>query len=196
MKHYEYEISLYVEDELPLNKSEELLSHLSKCKKCKLTLHEYANIKNNIIQFYEKLPEKKVAINHTYLKKRGFNWNIRKGGFVVATSIAIITVLVYLFLSIPNSNQIKTTHVSSVIKEGAKKKNNNSENYFSADIKEKQDSIENNIKEFNKVIDKAIASKKQKSLSTELWNVGKDHNQEEFNKVINSILYNNNYYYD
>ena len=175
MKHYEYEISLYVEDELPLNKKEELLSHLFKCKKCNQILHDYSNIKNNIVQFYEKLPEKKSGINYTFLKRKKFRWNFNKAAFAISASIALVVILVYLFF---------LCHIRIKLRQPLK-----------LILKKEQASIENNIKEFNKVIDKAIASKKKKSLSTELWNVGKDYNQEEFNKVINSILYSN-YYYD
>ena len=118
---------------------------------------------------------RKTGINYTFLKRKKIKWNFNKAAFAISASIALVVILVYLFFSILYSNQIKTTST--------------------ANIKERQPSIENNIKEFNKVIDKAIASKKKKSFSTELWNVGKDYNQEEFNNVINSILYNN-YYYD
>ena len=51
MKHYEYEISLFVEDELPENKKEELLAHLTNCKRCNALMNDFSNIKSDLAQF-------------------------------------------------------------------------------------------------------------------------------------------------
>ena len=64
MKHYEYEISLYVEGELPENKKEELLAHISSCKICKAVINDFFNIKSDLANFYEVLPQNEFQFNN------------------------------------------------------------------------------------------------------------------------------------
>lgn len=57
MNHYDYEISLFVEDELPDEQIQLLNLHLAGCKSCRQVLSDYMEIKNEISKFYIKLPE-------------------------------------------------------------------------------------------------------------------------------------------
>jgi len=201
MKHYEYEISLFVEGELPSNKQEELLSHLSGCDKCSEILLDYTNVKNNIAYFYKTLSFGKNEIRHPLIKRNKFIFRTGMPRVIIPISIAASIILILLFLITPGLHRQKIRSVPLIKNESHVKKINKVEEFLSPDSKLESITIKNikkkqvvsnykNILIFNKVIDHAIALREKKYVSTELWNVGKNYEQRDFNEVINSVLYN------
>jgi hypothetical protein len=66
MKHYDYEISRFVEDELPEAEKIKLTEHLTVCEKCRETLKDYKEMRDNIKQFYIDIPgEFEIVRNNT-----------------------------------------------------------------------------------------------------------------------------------
>jgi hypothetical protein len=66
MKHYDYEISRFVEDELPEDEKIKLTEHLTECEKCRETLKDYEEMRDNIKQFYIDIPgEFEIVRNNT-----------------------------------------------------------------------------------------------------------------------------------
>lgn len=169
MKHYDYEISLFVENELPEDKKEELLSHLSTCKKCSRMMRDYENIKNNIAQFYKTLPDfgNEIKFGATLPSKFSLKPGTRK--YVMPISAAALVILLLLFLVKVNFQQPKVNLATTVKKELVLS------DYY-------------NISTFNRAINKAIESREQKTILGEHWQGDSYTQQLEFNKAINSAL--------
>ncbi len=172
MKHYEYEISLFVEDELPEDKKEKLLSHLRNCDKCRRMLQDYENIKNNITQFYKALPEpgNEIKFGETRSNRSSLKRGTRK--YIIPVSITVLVIFLLFLLIRINLWQPKVNSVSAVKKQ-----------LVPSDY--------DNFSTFNRVINKAIESRKLKTMQSELWLGGAYNQQLEFNEVINSALYSN-----
>jgi len=193
VKHYEFEISKYVEGELPLDKREEMLSHLSKCKKCTKTLNEYKKLKNDLTDFYEALPSFKnnnfviSNKNHRHFK---FVWKIQ---YAIPLLGAALIVLILLFLPRENAFLHKPVIDSSVSVNRNTKELNQAEKIpiLSLSNYESEPSINysDDIKTFNKVIDKAIEEQERGFVSSHLLSAGYHLTKKEFNEGINSFLY-------
>ncbi len=110
MKHYEYEISLFVEDELPENKKEELLAHLKNCKRCNALMNDFSNIKSDLANFYEMLPQNEFQFNDELSKSKKVNWSVKKPAFKISFSIAVASVAIFFFLINSNLNENKTNN--------------------------------------------------------------------------------------
>ncbi len=171
MKHYDYEISLFVEGELPENKKEELFSHLSTCDKCSRMLHDYENIKDSIAQFYKALPDPVNGVKYNTTRSRKFSLNPVRRRYVIPISVAALVIFLLFFLVKINLWQSKVNITPVVKKESA------SSNFH-------------NIAVFNRVINKAIEYRKQKTILGEFRLDVSGNKQLEFNEVINSALYN------
>ena len=191
MKHYEFEISQYVEGELPPGKKEELLSHLSKCKKCSKTLDEYERLKNNIADFYKAVPS--YTNNNLIVSNRNYrhfknNWRVR---YVVPLATAALIIFLFLtreslFMHKPGiHNSISVNQKTEKIKQEEKFPT------LSASEIETGTNLNDykNIIVFNKIIDKAIEKRDKGLISSQLFNTGYHLTQKEFNEGINSVLY-------
>ena len=63
MKHYDLEISRFIDNELSANEQKELFSHLSNCEDCGKILSDFMEMKQNSRSFYENLS---VVLNKTF----------------------------------------------------------------------------------------------------------------------------------
>lgn len=178
MKHYEFEISLLVEDELPEDQKQILLSHLSVCGKCRQTLEDYSKIKNDVYQFYDVLPsqpfnaEVKTSFNNKPSTISLITWSF---------GIAVIVILLFLFLLSSNKKGTKNQTVA-----------NDSLTHHSIMIPETE--IQNHLytsdsyRTFNEAIDSAITLRQDNLFYVQ----NRDEYNEEtkkFNRVIDSVLY-------
>lgn len=193
--HYEYEISLMVENELPSGKKEELLSHLASCKICSNTFRDYTNVKNNVFRFYDTLP-KNNEIRHSVKNKNILSGRILKPGILIPVSIAASIIFVLLILNKPDVHLQKISQVAEVNKSSALSKIIKVKSYSSPGSKQESISVRKmkkagfnnykNILAFNK----ALPLQKKQTMPAELWQVGRVIDKEEFNKAINSSVYN------
>lgn len=55
MKHYDLEISQFVDNELSVEEQKELFAHLSECQDCRKTLSEFMELKKDSKLFYSQL---------------------------------------------------------------------------------------------------------------------------------------------
>jgi len=62
MKHYESEISQFVDGELTIQEKQDLFTHLSGCESCRNTFDAFLGLKTGTRSFYEALPVNKPAI--------------------------------------------------------------------------------------------------------------------------------------
>lgn len=184
MKHYEYEISLFVEDELPPDKKEKLLLHLSGCKKCSKVLTDYQKIKNNISDFYETLPSRNIYITPTPDKTNIIRRVVSRKILVPVSAFLLIFIAVIFFIE-HGSHQAEINSADNVTKEVTEKEISNG--------KINSDSFDYlNIKDFNKVINKTILLKEK--VDRELRNASYSYELVEFNKAINNKIINAAFY--
>jgi hypothetical protein len=70
MKHYDFEISLFVDGELAEEDKEKLFAHMAACKECRNTFEEYLRLKEKskdfFIQKMDKLKNKDAGKNKFY----------------------------------------------------------------------------------------------------------------------------------
>lgn len=181
MKHYEFEISLFVENELPPDKKEELFLHLSGCKKCSKVLTDYQKIKYNISDFYETLPSRNIYIPPAPNKKNFIRRVVSRKILIPASVFVLIFIAVIFFLE-SGSHQTESNSATNVTK-GVTKKTISNE-------KIKQTSFDYlNITDFNDFINNTISLKEK--VDRELRNASYSYELIEFNKVINTAFYNN-----
>jgi hypothetical protein len=99
MKHYEFEINLLIDGELPENAKDELFTHLSTCRECQNSLSQYLLLKEQsrefCIQKINKLKPKDVEKINYY-----------KIPFYISAAAAII--LIFLFIGI----KTQTTYIT------------------------------------------------------------------------------------
>ncbi|MCX6151160.1 MAG: hypothetical protein NTX22_11590 [Ignavibacteriales bacterium] len=97
MKHYEYEIILFLDSELEKENQKELFTHLTLCEECRTLLYEVMDLKNKSKKFYEGIiPElNEVLLPTTTLQKRREK-NIYRPLFYFATAACFL--LGFLFL--------------------------------------------------------------------------------------------------
>ncbi len=115
MKHYEFEISLFVENELPPDKKEELFLHLSSCKKCSKVLTDYQKIKYNISDFYETLPSRNIHIIPAPNKKN-FIRRVVSRKILIPVSVFVLIFIAIIFLLEPGSHQPESNSATNVTK--------------------------------------------------------------------------------
>ncbi len=97
MKHYDYEISLFIDGELPDEEQNKLFEHLAECTKCRSTLMEFMDIKDKSEKYFaEQLPESDGTViplfNQTQKNKR----NYYREAFYFAAAACLL--LGFLFL--------------------------------------------------------------------------------------------------
>jgi hypothetical protein len=127
MKHYEYEINLFVDGELSPGGKTELFNHLAYCEMCRNDLEEYYKVKNkarkfcddkisslmphnSIDVFKESVPSKKSSILSANKEITSPKNNFYKYSFY--TAAATVAVLSFLLVSIkPQIKQLTKNEV-------------------------------------------------------------------------------------
>jgi len=103
MKHYEYEINLFADGELPAQEQKELFVHLSECGECRKNLSDYYQLKERSRDF--------CAQNISQLKNARSKSNIfYKTGFYISAAAAVI-LLFLLFTDKPAPTYITKNEV-------------------------------------------------------------------------------------
>ena len=63
MRHFEFEISQFIDNELPLSEKKELFLHLSQCDECNLFLEQSLKMKTEVKSYYSRVkPEGKPLL--------------------------------------------------------------------------------------------------------------------------------------
>jgi hypothetical protein len=101
MKHYEYEISLFVDNELDNGQKEELFRHLAECDKCRQDMSDYLLLKQ---QSKSVIAENVSAVNLKPSRSKYFY----KAGFYISAAAAILLIFI-LVNKTPKTVYIKST---------------------------------------------------------------------------------------
>lgn len=103
MKHYGFEISQFVDDELSVEDQQMLFFHLAECKDCREILSEYIDIKNGVKSFYNdmdiELKSPAASISYIRLKR-----NIYKPMFYFSAAALILLGFIFLFTQLTGKN--------------------------------------------------------------------------------------------
>jgi len=100
MKHYEFEISCFVDGELPAADEKELFAHLSECPECRRCLNDSLKMKKEISAHYSLMNyEKNPAAAADYAKtRRGFSYFSYRLG-LAASAAAVIALCFLLYFA-------------------------------------------------------------------------------------------------
>ena len=102
MKHYDFEISQFIDGELEENLQKELFAHLTICENCRLLLYELMDIKDKSKRYFKGIiPDLNEAILPSTSFKKRKEKNIYKPLFYIAAAACLL--IGFLFLI----NQIK-----------------------------------------------------------------------------------------
>ncbi|MCL5029876.1 MAG: zf-HC2 domain-containing protein [Bacteroidetes bacterium] len=110
MKHYELEISQFMDNELPADEQKELFIHLSGCEDCRETLSDFMETKKESKSFYNELDAelKSVKLSAAVQQKR--EKNIYKTSFYFSAAASIILGILFLMRQ-SNSAQIEKQYL-------------------------------------------------------------------------------------
>ncbi|MDP4115347.1 MAG: zf-HC2 domain-containing protein [Bacteroidota bacterium] len=91
MKHYDFEISLFVDNELDEEMQREMFEHLAKCGECRKTVQGFLGIKKEVNNYYGSMPAAPVPV----LSGGAAHNNSRSTiyAFSAAASLIIVSVL-------------------------------------------------------------------------------------------------------
>ena len=137
MKHYDFEISLFIDNELPAEECRELFLHLAECDECNHLLSSSMNMKKDIAKHFQnidinippsiKLTEKSYAAKKT-------TWYYQYG---FAASIAAVIVLSsFLFFKQSDQSSLEEKYKALYSEVAALK-----ENIHTADSKKKEEEV-------------------------------------------------------
>ena len=180
MKHYDFEISLLVEDELPESRKKELFLHLAKCGKCSNTLSDFRNIKRSVTGFYSDLPGSEPNLKYAEIENLIFERRSSFSKYIIPLSFLASVILMFFLLNISEINKQK---LNSVNHESESKS-------VSVQIEETGLNNPENVIYFNSAIDESLESREADDISKELLTLQAGNVTDEFNSVINNFLYN------
>lgn len=108
MKHFEYEINLLVDGELPDADKKEVFAHLAECEECRMLFTQYLSIKDKSADYCAHLIKgAKQEKKNPYAVKTG---NIYKSAFYISSAAAIL-IAFFLFNRMPDTHYIKKNEV-------------------------------------------------------------------------------------
>lgn len=109
MKHYEYEINLFVDGELPEDKNKELFAHMAECTECRNLYPEFVLLEKQTKEYYDQkissnIPNKSPlaniypAKNNNQIRKNSKvnNPQFYKMAFYISAAAAIILMFINL----------------------------------------------------------------------------------------------------
>ena len=101
MEHFEKEISLFVDNELPAEGIKKLFLHLAECDSCAISLNKTMKIKNGVASFYNELkPERLPAgISVTVQKNKVFSIRKFKSNWYYAAAVFLVFCFAWLINS-------------------------------------------------------------------------------------------------
>ncbi|MGA9291768.1 MAG: hypothetical protein WBV81_04210 [Ignavibacteriaceae bacterium] len=192
MKHYEYEVSLFVENELPPDKKEELFLHLSRCNKCSNVLTDYQKLQSHISNFYNTLPSSNFNIISEQNRKN-ISWRVKFRKILIPVSVSALIIIMILFYTEFNTRQSGIDSANYTKREVSEKTKSNGKINLNSNSKHEENikllPIDyQNITDFNK-INNTISLKEK--VDRGLKNCRYNYELVEFNKAINKAFYNN-----
>jgi len=97
MKHYDYEISLFIDGELPDEEQNKLFEHLAECYECRSALVEFQSTKIKSKSYYgAQLPEANGTIIPMAPEVKTAKTNIFKTAFYIAAAACMLIGLLFL----------------------------------------------------------------------------------------------------
>ncbi len=112
MKHYEQEISQFVDSELPAIVQKELFAHLTECEECRNALSDFMEMKRELETYYENIEiDLSGGINLPVEVKVGKRRNIYKPLFYLSAAASIILGLLFL-IKLSNVNKLESQYSS------------------------------------------------------------------------------------
>ncbi len=190
MKHYEFEISQFVDNELNVAEQKKLFLHLSECETCRETLSDYMGMKKDAKLFYNEI--KFTAANPTkFLIESDKKRNNYKALFYIAAAASII--LCFALISQLNSKNNFKESLNAVQAKYALLHQNYDDLNNSLIAKEKEFKIaeDKNTHDMNY----AVSSNKNlqiKSFAVKNKTEGKKQNIRSDNRVVHSATAFNN----
>ncbi len=110
MKHYELEISQFVDNELPVDEQKKFFVHLSNCEECGRTLSDFMRIKKESKLFYNGMDvdfKRSIKLPETILPKK--EKNIYKALFYFSVAASIVLGILFLLQQL-DGNKIGTKY--------------------------------------------------------------------------------------
>jgi hypothetical protein len=97
MKHYEMEISRFIDNEIPSDEHQRLFAHLSDCEECRKTLMDFMEIKKDSRSYYEDFqieikPAFDIPVEIVPKKEK----NIYKSFFYFSAAASVILGVLFL----------------------------------------------------------------------------------------------------
>lgn len=97
MKHFDYEISLFIDGELPDEEQNKLFEHLAECTECRSTLVEFQSTKTKFKSYYgSQLPEANGTIIPVTSEVKKIKTNLYKTAFYVAAAACLLIGILFL----------------------------------------------------------------------------------------------------
>jgi len=116
MKHYELEISQFIDNELTAGEQKKLFAHLSDCEECRAILSDFMEMKKESRAFYEDIDvDLKPVINLPEAVESKKENNIYKPLFYFSAAALIILGLLFL-LKLSNVDKLETQYSSLQLK--------------------------------------------------------------------------------
>lgn len=160
MKHYEFEISQFMDNELPADEQKNLFAHLSECSECAKVLSGFMNIKMGVNSVYSdmnvELKSSFAVINapEPLAKKR----NIYKTMFYYAAAASVLLGF-FLFLLEGNQSTLENKYLK------LQKESLNLQNRYTNALNENQQLVEMNKEYFGKMNLQMVKNNSPKSSS-------------------------------
>lgn len=160
MKHYEFEISQFMDNELPADEQKNLFTHLSECSECAKVLSGFMNIKMGVNSVYSdmnvELKSSFAVINapEPLTKKR----NIYKTMFHYAAAASVLFGF-FLFLLEGNQSTLENKYLK------LQKEHLNLRNRYTNALNENQQLVEMNKEYFGKMNLQMVKNNAPKSSS-------------------------------
>ncbi len=97
MKHYDYEISLFVDGELQDSEQDKLFEHLAECPECRETLVELMNLKDKSKKYFaEQLPERDISAIPLFKQTKTNKRNYYREAFYFAAAACLLLGVLFL----------------------------------------------------------------------------------------------------
>ncbi len=101
MKHFELEISQFVDNELFADEQKELFAHLSECEDCRKTLIDFMQMKKESKSFFNELDAELKYIKLPTVQNKKIN--IYKTAFYISTAAAVLLGVLFFLLQSNNT---------------------------------------------------------------------------------------------
>ncbi len=178
MKHYDYEISLFVDGELLDSEQDKLFEHLAECPECRDTLVELMNLKDKSKKYFaEQLPERDGAVIQLIKQTQTNKRNYYREAFYFAAAACLLLGVLFLL------NKTKENELKNKLNKLNSEYSSLQKSYISEPVTNPQEII-NKEKSFAKnktdaINNGASKQKPEKFSKTEIQNSAKENKPDE-----------------